>query len=467
MAAAAAIAGPGTTSRLAASEPATVSRSSSSTAPLAGAPGHGTRRSEVVANAALVGVVLSGLVIALGAASAPSFLIYGNPSVPPVPSWLRTPLAGLGAAPGEDLFSLIVLLMFGSYLAVVRTADALRPSTALSAVVLLHAALLLAPPILSGDAFSYLAYARLYAVHGLNPYWHAAEDAPGDPLLPYVGIPEIESPYGPLFTLLTLALVPLGPALGMWALKALAVAAGIGCTALTWSCARRLGRAPLPPTLFVALNPLFLVYGVGGAHNDMVMAVVMLAGVRASLGGGARAGPLGAAGVVSAAATKATAGLVLPFAILAARRRLLALVAALATTAVLGLIALLAFGTGLLGYLDVLARQGRSVSTYSIWLDLARLGGWETVPPGMKLALGLTFAAVLLTTLVQTARGGDWIAGAGWAVLALLVLTTWLLPWYVALLLPMAALAPSGRLRTATLAFCALLLLTRLPLLLA
>jgi hypothetical protein len=52
-------------------------------------------------------------------------------------------------------------------------------------------------------------------------------------------------------------------------------------------------------------------------------------------------------------------------------------------------------------------------------------------------------------------------------VLALLVLTTWLLPWYVALLLPLAALAPSRRLRAATLAFCALLLVTRLPLLLA
>ena len=449
-----------------ASEPATVLHSSSSAAPLADAPGHAARK-EVVATLALAGVVLAGLAIALGAASAPSFLIYGNPSVPPVPAWLRTPLADRGAAPGEDFFSLLVLIMFGFYLAVVRTAGALRPSMAVGAIVLLHAGLLLAPPILSGDAFSYLAYARLYAVHGLSPYRHAAEDAPGDPLLPYVGIPEIESPYGPLFTLLTVALVPLGPALGMWALKIVAVTAGLGCAALTWSCARRLGRPPLAPTVFVALNPLFLVYGVGGAHNDMVMAVAMLAGVRVALGSGTRAGPLGAAAVVSAAATKATAGLVLPFVILGARGRLRALGGALAGTAVLGVIALLAFGTGLLGYLDVLARQGRSVSTYSIWLDLARLGGWATVPPGMKLVLGVIFAAVLAASLVQTARGHDWIAGAGWAVLSLLVLTTWLLPWYVALLLPLAALAPSQRLRAATLAFCALLLVTRLPLLLA
>ena len=40
----------------------------------------------------------------------------------------------------------------------------------------------------------------------------------------------------------------------------------------------------------------------------------------------------------------------------------------------------------------------------------------------------------------------DWIAGAGWATAALLVSTGFLVPWYVAWLLPLAALSSDKRL---------------------
>ena len=44
----------------------------------------------------------------------------------------------------------------------------------------------------------------------------------------------------------------------------------------------------------------------------------------------------------------------------------------------------------------------------------------------------------------------DWIDGAGWATVAMLVAASSLLPWYVAWLLPLAALASDRRLvRTA------------------
>ncbi len=42
--------------------------------------------------------------------------------------------------------------------------------------------------------------------------------------------------------------------------------------------------------------------------------------------------------------------------------------------------------------------------------------------------------------------------------------TTWLMVWYVVLVLPLAALAPSRRLRTATLGLCSFVVLTRVSL---
>ena len=45
----------------------------------------------------------------------------------------------------------------------------------------------------------------------------------------------------------------------------------------------------------------------------------------------------------------------------------------------------------------------------------------------------------------------DWIAGAGWAAFALFVTAASLLPWYVAWLIPLAALGRDARLWKASL----------------
>lgn len=426
---------------------------------------------------ALGGLTACGLAVALGAAAEPSFLIFGNPAIPAVPTWLRTPLAGLGPALGPTALSVLVLAMAAGYLGVIARVDALRPAWAVASVVALHLAFLAAPPLLSGDVFSYLAYARLDILHGLDPYLHAAEQAAGDPILPYVGMKDVESPYGPLFTLTTLTLVPFGIPAGIWALKVTTVAASLAVAALVWSCARRLGRAPLGPTLFVVLNPVYLVYALGGAHNDLLVAVPLLAGVRLALGTGpthgasaptSRAREVATAALLTlGAAVKATAGVALPFFVVAAHRRHHALAASLAAGALLAGLAVLAFGAGAFAYLGVLARQGQLVSKYSVWLYLSHAAGLPTLPGAAKVGLSAAFLLVLAVTLVRTWRGDDWLVGTGWAAVALLVTTTWLLPWYVVLVLPFAALGSSRSLRVAAHVVTALILLTRLPLLLA
>jgi alpha-1,6-mannosyltransferase len=418
-----------------------------------------------LALAGLLALVAAGLGVGLGYAAGPSFAIYGNPHAPAVPAWLTTPLAGLAPAPGEGTFTVLVLVMFASYLVVVTLAEFVGARWGIAAILVLHAGLLLAPPILSGDVFAYLAYARLDLLQGLDPYREAADATPHDPLFPFVGMKHIVSPYGPLFTLLTWGLVPLGVVGGVWALKASAVLASLAGAGLVWSCARALGRDPLAPTLFVALNPIQLVYGVGGAHNDLLMAVLVLAGVRLALAN--RDSPAGAV-LAAATAVKATAGLVLPFLVLGSRRPGRTLAVSAASSVLLAAAAVGVFGAaGMAGYLKVLIAQGGFVSKYSVWALLAGDPATERVPDALKAALLVAFTGATGALLVRTWRGGDWIGGAGWAVLALLLATTWLLPWYIALLLPLVALGGSAPLRNATHAFTALVLLTRLPLLLA
>jgi hypothetical protein len=65
--------------------------------------------------------------------------------------------------------------------------------------------------------------------------------------------------------------------------------------------------------------------------------------------------------------------------------------------------------------------------------------------------LAVVFLGVTCWLVRRVWRGElDWIAGAGWATVAMLVTASSLLPWYVAWLMPLAALAHDRRLfRTA------------------
>ncbi len=67
------------------------------------------------------------------------------------------------------------------------------------------------PILLSTDVFSYIAYARMGVVHGINPYLHGPVAIVGDPVFHYVGHDwlHVATAYGPLYTLLS---YPLGAA---------------------------------------------------------------------------------------------------------------------------------------------------------------------------------------------------------------------------------------------------------------
>jgi hypothetical protein len=97
-------------------------------------------------------------------------------------------------------------------------------------------------------------------------------------------------------------------------------------------------------------------------------------------------------------------------------------------------------------------------SVPNIFGDLIGIGG------GTPMLLRLANVAFVITVLFFLRRKrGDWISGAGWSTLALVVSLAWLVPWYVIWVLPLAALGTSVRLRRAALIFTAYLVFAFIP----
>jgi hypothetical protein len=431
-------------------------------------------------------VVTTVFLVTAGAATRPSQYVPGRSGG--WPGWMAGPLEGLGVGITPARFETLTLIMCASYLLVLLAARALPARALVAAIVAAHAILLLGPPLISQDVFGYLAFARMGALHGLDPYTHVAFQAPTDPIYPFVGWPFQHSPYGPLFTLASYATAPLGLAGGLWALKAVAVAASLAAIALTARAAAALGRSPRTAAVFLGLNPVLLEFAVGGAHNDTIVlallagALLLTAGATAGTAtvtglktgartkSGTHAFPRFRAGALTLAAgvgIKLTAGLVLPFLVLAPSRRRERM--RVAGSAILGLAALVAigligFGAHALGFLGAVGEQQQLVATHSVPAETARLVGLSGTPGWWRHLFIAAFLVVLAIALWRTARGADWRVAAGWATLALLLSTAWLLPWYAIWALPLAAVSGDRRLRAATLLLCAYAVLIHLPL---
>jgi hypothetical protein len=415
----------------------------------------------------LVGVVASVSLVSAGAASAPSQYVPARSGG--WPAWLAGPLSDLHVGLSSTRFQALMLIMCASYLLVVATARSLPVAALGCAIVAANAILLLGPPLISQDVFGYISYARLGALHGLDPYTHVAAEAPTDPVFHFIGWPFQGSPYGPLFTLASYALVPLGVAGALWAFKAIAVLSCLGAVALVARTAARLGHSPGWAAAFVGLNPVTLVLCVGGAHNDTLL-ILALAGALALTARVDRAGPgmRSGAGVLAAGVgIKLTAGLALPFLVAAGangrERARVALRTGLALLAV-ALVGVIGFGVHALGFLNTLGEEQQQVATHSVPAETARLVGLSGTPGWWRHLYLAAFVAVLAFALWRTVRGADWRVAAGWSTLALLCCTAWLLPWYAVWALPLAAVSGERCLRAATLVLCAYAVLIHLPL---
>ena len=321
------------------------------------------------------------------------------------------------------------------------------------------APLLIAPPLYSRDAYSYLAQGAV-ALRGFDPYTTGASAL----TLPLGGNvaslwQDTPSPYGPLFLLLAKSVVAVigdNVIIGV-VLMRLAVLGGL--VLLAWAMpglTRRLGgRVPVALWLTVA-NPLVLAVGIGGAHNDILMVGLMAVGVLMVLDG---RHVRGFAVVALATAVKATAVLVVPFLVWVwvarlpgpARHRFLK-ACAVGGAAFVGVFALSTLAAGVdLGWVDVLRSQTPLLTWMSLPCAAAELafhsvgryfGGVsrEDFLDFFRGAGVYLLAAVLLRQWWQARVGGvEAVRRAAIALLAATVLAPSVLPWYFTWALAVAA----------------------------
>jgi len=394
------------------------------------------------------------------------------------PGWMAGPLGGLWPGLTRDgttlrwMFSAMMAAMYAGYLVALRYVPGMRLSArwAIVTVVAVHAILLLAPPMSLTDIFNYINYGRMEIVHHLNPYTTLPISEPhSDPSYALSNWHELLSPYGPLFTLLTFALVPLGVAASFWAIKVMLMAASLGTILLVWKCARMLDLDPVKAIVLVGLNPIVIVWGLGGDHNDFLTVFAIVLGfyllLRAREHDRSGAVGIGAgAAFVAATALKASAGILIPIVLVsllhAPRRLTRVLLGMAAAGVVVGAASLVAFGL----HIPDLSTQSEVVANESVpnLIGLALGAGGETETLHTLLS-AVFLLSVLGCCAMVFSRRWDSITASGWATVVLLLTLGWVLPWYVLWLLPLAALSRSRRLRTTALVLGAYLMLAWAP----
>ncbi len=445
--------------------------SQTATSPPTPASGRPLWRDRALGVGSLVGLLSAEAGIVVLAAARASLL--APPKRVAFTSWRAGPLHGLLANPPHDrtelkiIFLVLILTMGACYLMALRTVRTWPSRRVIGSIVVAHLIVLLGPPLILSDVFNYIDYARIGVVHHLNPYLHPPHAARHDAIYRYTSWHFQATPYGPLFTLATYPLARLKISLSLWILKVSTVVASLGCAGLVAACARRVRRPPLLCAAALGLNPLLLVYGVGGVHNDFFMMVLALAGLYWLLG---QRPALGGAALIASVAVKLASAPLVPFLLIRAERRVRALVGALIAAVVMVVAAIAAFGSSAPGVTD----QANTVTRFSLPADVASIFGvsvtrpcaghfYPCVNPTISLLTTATLVAAVGFLLWRAWRGADPVACAGWAAVALVLTLTSVMPWYLLWILPLAVLSRSRPLQITAAVLGLLLLMASQP----
>ena len=413
---------------------------------------------------ALAGIMLGCTGFALAAAERPSVLapptLHGGD-----PAWLAGPLAGhwpalsqaIGTLQWADTLGLLALAAL--WLLAVASARAVGIVPVMTAVVLSVGVLTLAPPFSLTDTFNYLHYGRMEPLFGLNPYVQLPSAARADPAYVFSTWHSLRSPYGPLFTFALQQLGHFGLPTAYWTLKIAVGAGALAVAGLVALLAHRAGRDPATAVAFTMLNPLVLIYGVGGVHNDFFVFALLLGGVLLVQHRGRGLAIGGGAAWAAAVAIKLSAGLALPFLLLAARRRLWAAAGAAVGAVGVALLVALAYH----GHLPNDAQQSKLVMSLAPANLFGIAVGRGGIDPVLRRDLTIALVVSTLAVAVWAWRARDWAAGAAWAGVVLLLTLGWVMPWYVLWILPFAALTHRGAPRAAAIVLTVYLMMAWFP----
>lgn len=369
-------------------------------------------------------------------------------------SWSGSALRA-GAPEGSDLPSTVffvaacsAFVLYLGTLFLVRH-HRMRVGVVCAIAVAIQLVPLVGPLVISRDVYAYWAYGRLEVVHHVNPYTVSPARFARDPASRAMakGWRTSTSVYGPVFSAASVGLAATGGTSARTEELGYRAAGAAGMIAITCLAAV---VAPIPAfaAAFVGWNPLLAVDFAGGGHND----VWMMAFVLGALALAARRPRFAGASFALAGGLKWVVLGVLPLKLLSAERKqalLIALGFAL-TSACVAAIACFFFGTAWVTTLGTFAHR-RSDWAFPSRLQQLGLPRWLALLP----------LVVFLPLLVRSARAGR--PRLGLASLLVLFATPWLLPWYAAWAVPLAAVEEDRWAWVLTLAFCAYILPDGVP----
>ncbi|HEY1350843.1 MAG TPA: hypothetical protein VGF67_14575 [Ktedonobacteraceae bacterium] len=214
----------------------------------------------------------------------PHVHVYGLPDIPA--SWVAATLL-LGAF-------VVVFLVYT--FALRRLPARISRRFIFRSTLVLGVLFLTIPVVTSPDLYSYIAYARIGSVHGLNPLTTIPRTIHSDMIYTYISWVDQPSAYGPSWTLLTCFFQSLFTLCGLGnylitmvlTLRIWGLVMHLASTWLIWSISGSLQRLhgivsrqrQLRITLAFAWNPLLLLEACTNAHNDTTLLFLLLLAIQ-------------------------------------------------------------------------------------------------------------------------------------------------------------------------------------------
>jgi alpha-1,6-mannosyltransferase len=423
-------------------------------------------------------VVVPSVVLFL-LASAPGGTFTGTvPVGATAPSVLRHAASGLGlghlgASHAAELAYLLIAVACLGFVGVLLASrhGGISTGVVVGWSVALIALASVGPPLFSHDLYGYAVYARLLVLHHANPYVQTPSVAPHDLFYPYNPWTRLLSPYGPVFTEMSAALVWVFRSAAA-AVTAFKVLAGL-CWVATVVLAARLGRRQGSTqacfaAAVIGLNPLVITRIVPGGHADALVALAVVAALTAW----SDARPL-LVTVFLTLATLVKVVAVIPLLIFlvasvralpATSDRLKVMGKHLAIVVGLSIVAFLPFGYSprvLFAGLSEGTRSGGSLRPPEVLVAsrlasvLRPVGLSHQVPHANRVVEAL-FLVVAVVALLVLLRRGDTRPVPERVVLALMIFllcSPWLEPWYLAWFIPLVGFVTSRTVIAVAVAF--------------
>ena len=386
-------------------------------------------------------------------------------------SWSPSAIGLDGVPQGARVGLVVVAVAVALGLFLYAAREAWRGNVSVRAAVIVAAVfalgVLLVPLLLSRDVYNYALYGRFVSLRGLNPYTTVPNDVGAvDPFYALSGEKwrDIPTVYGPAFTALSAAVTGLFKQVGsaVMAFRVIASLAAIGTSVLIAFSALRLvpKRAAFAVVVF-GWSPVVVFNGVGGGHNDLLIALAIAGGLALAV---ADREVLATVVLTLGVLVKASAAVPLILFIVWAlarrdsgRDRMWTAVKLLAIAGVMAVAFAVPFWqtqNPTLGLAEVSTHEGGYSVVTLLFYTLARGAGALFGSGAQSLVtvlLRLTVLVVFIGVLVMLARrvwrdapGGMSIrelgASWGWGLLVVMLLSPFILPWYIVWILPLAAL---------------------------